>query len=179
MNISFGANYIKSVDIIHKQGSTSTFKKASFVEIDVNDKNDVEALNGIADDWGDKSYIMLLVKDVIDNTPKKAFLNSHIYAVTKQGKSFEKLNKDDILGAVVFTEGKKANEIDALQVQPDNLGSLSGDGYKRVGTSIITTLQEMYPKKPMKVTSSHDAIGFYEKCGFKSTGVNLKYVWNA
>lgn len=179
MNISFGANYIKSVDIIHKQGSTSTFKKASFVEIDVNDKNDVEALNGIADDWGDKSYIMLLVKDVIDNTPKKAFLNSHIYAVTKQGKSFEKLNKDDILGAVVFTEGKKANEIDALQVQPDNLGTLSGDGYKRVGTSIITTLQEMYPKKPMKVTSSHDAIGFYEKCGFKSTGVNLKYVWNA
>ena len=82
-------------------------------------------------------------------------------------------------GIVVFTEGKKANEIDALQVQPDNLGTLSGDGYKRVGTSIITTLQEMYPKKPMKVTSSHDAIGFYEKCGFKSTGVNLKYVWNA
>lgn len=179
MRISFGATYVKSVNVLKRENGNYSPKKVALVEIDVNDKNDVEALNGIADDWGDKSYIMLLVKDVIDNTPKKAFLNSHIYAVTKQGKSFEKLNKDDILGAVVFTEGKKANEIDALQVQPDNLGTLSGDGYKRVGTSIITTLQEMYPKKPMKVTSSHDAIGFYEKCGFKSTGVNLKYVWNA
>ena len=178
MKLSFGASYIKSVDVLKKQGAVCTPEKASFVELDINDAKDAKALDGIILDWGDESY-MQFARDIVEAEPTPGYLKHHIYAVTTQKDSFDELNKDKILGVVVFDEGKKANEIEALQVQPDNLGTSRNNGYKKVGTSIVGTLQGMYSTKPMKVTSAHDAVGFYQKCGFKPTNEHLRYVWNA
>ncbi|MBR2386516.1 hypothetical protein IKA92_04385 [bacterium] len=178
MKLSFGASYIKSVDVIKKQGKTFSPEKASFVELDVKDPKDAKALDGIISDWGDESY-MQFAWDIVEGKPSDDLVKHHIYAVTSQKDSFENLDKNKILGAVVFDEGKKVNEIEALQVQPDNLGTSANNGYKKVGTSIVGTLQGMFATKPMEVTSAHDAIGFYQKCGFEPKNQNLRYVWNA
>lgn len=180
MKLLFGARYINSIPVLKQTEDGCQKQNISFVEIDANDTNDINSLNKTSVKWGDDSYLMFaeaLLKEGIENGKR------HLYMATAQSDSFEKLDENKVLGAVVFDEEKDENHIELLQVEPSNLARKSKSAsWKKVGSSIVNNLQKMYSDKPMTVFSAYDAIGFYEKTGFTTkneNGTGLNYIWNA
>ncbi|MBQ3102445.1 GNAT family N-acetyltransferase [bacterium] len=180
MKISFGARYINSIPVLKKVGSDYKKQEISFVELDMEDARDMNSLNKTNDKWGEESYLSI-AKECMEQGAKDA--KRHLYMATEQADSFECLDEKKVLGAVVFDEGKRENHIELLQVEPNNLArNTKSAKWRRVGTSIVNNLQQMFSAKPMTVFSAGDAIGFYKKTGFvedndKKSG--LAYVWNA
>ncbi len=180
MEILFGARYINSIPVLKKAGNDYQKQNISFVELDMNDTNDINSLNKTNDKWGEESYLSV-AKECMEQT--LPCTKRHLYMATEQTDSFEKLDEKKVLGAIVFDEGKHENHIELLQVEPNNLAqNAKNANWRRVGTSIVHNLQKMFSDKPMTVFSAGDAIGFYEKTGFVQEDKNksgLAYVWNA
>lgn len=180
MKISFGARYINSIPVLKKDGIDYRKQNIAFVELDMFDKNDLNALTKTSDRWGDESYLSV-AKDSMEQGVKEG--KRHLYMATTQKNSFEKLDENKVLGAVVFDEGKSQNHIELLQVEPNNLAKAKKTAnWARVGSSIVKNLQTMFSNKPMTVFSAGDAKGFYEKTGFVQEAGNksgFAYIWNA
>jgi hypothetical protein len=180
MKISFGARYINSIPVLKKDGIDYQKQNIAFVELDMLDKNDLTSLVKTSDRWGDESYLSV-AKDSMEQGVEEG--KRHLYMATTQKDSFEKLDENKVLGAVVFDEGKSQNHIELLQVEPNNLAKTRKSAtWTRGGSSIVKNLQTMFSNKPMTVFSASDAKGFYEKTGFVQEEGNksgLAYVWNA
>lgn len=180
MNISFRARYINSIPVLRQVDGKCQKQNVSFVELDKNDKNDIDSLEKTDIKWGDESYLMF-ARGCLEEGVKDA--KRHLYMATSQADSFEKLDENKILGAVVFDEGKNENHIELLQVEPNNLARKGKSAtWKKVGTAIVNNLQTMFSNKPMTVFSAADAVGFYEKTGFienDNSKSGLAYIWNA
>ncbi len=180
MNISFRARYINSIPVLKQVDGACQKQNISFVELDKDDRNDINSLDRTNIKWGDESYLMF-AKECLEEGAQNA--KRHLYMATTQGDSFEKLDENQVLGAVVFDEGKDENHIELLQVEPNNLARKGKSAtWKKIGASIVNNLQTMFSDKPMSVFSAGDAIGFYKKTGFvenEATKSGLAYIWNA
>ena len=179
-SINFKANYIKPTYI---KDSQKNKQEASFVELDITDRNDMKALKKTTENWQDS------LVDFIYEDSKDAYLwklgGRHIFAVTKQKDNFGNLDYNKILGLAELSEAYKLNELEILQVNPEatySTGTLSKRKYSGVGTGILDTLKDLYPTKPMKVRSVSHAVSFYKKNGFEkfdSDPTSKVLIWNA
>lgn len=179
-SINFKANYIKPTYI---KDSQKNKQEASFVELDITDRNDMKVLKKTTENWQDS------LADFIYEDSKDTYLwklgGRHIFAVTKQKDNFGNLDYNKILGLAELSEAYKLNELEILQVNPEatySTGTLSKRKYSGVGTGILDTLKDLYPTKPMKVRSVSHAVSFYKKNGFEkfdSDPTSKVLIWNA
>lgn len=135
-----------------------------------------------------------------------AFLSSqvegtHVYAVTLQEDNFTKLESEKILGIVAMDARKHRNSIDTLQTRPDCISPDYGNQYfiffkkifcnlfnikskkpprpyGNIGSSIITTLQDMYNTRRMELIPLNPAKPFYRKHGFHMDSMTFEYIWD-
>ena len=212
--ISFQGNFIKKVNI-QKLTSKGKYKpvRANFIELD---HDDLSAIRQVSAEWHTakinamfsitKNFI--LPPDIMKKQMEKhmhltkgmnkadipAFLSSkikgtHIYAVTTQKHSFDKINPKKILGFAEFNAEERFNEIATLQTKPNCVSENYGNQtllllkrgickllgikekkpkqpYKNIGSSIVNTLKQMYNDKPMELIPADKARSFYRKYGF-------------
>ena len=180
-NISFGANFIKSVPIKKyipdKKLYTET--SANFVELSPFDKKDVLALKEIAYEFGDDSY----ANNIYFNAQfafKRNNINSEdmgVFALTEQNDKYEFLDARKVLGLAEVSKKEHFNaELEYLQVNPQFLNKLDKPEFKHIGTAILDCLKEFY--NSIKLNSSPNAKSFYIRNEFIETNPETRtYFW--
>lgn len=172
MAISFKGNYVCDTQV-KKNNKPYTL---SFVQIDTKNKSDITALSELDYMYQRKSYF----GDISDNASldyrcNMSFNDKKYYVLTSQKRNFEKLDSDMILGAVQVEPHENCNEINYLQVIPEQNYSNSNREYKNLGASIVGTILKLYPDKQLMLYSSNSAIDFYKKLGFKQDESETRY----
>lgn len=181
--INFTARYIRPANIKKLDGNSYKPHTASLVEMEDADR---PALEFIEDCWRTP-----ITKQIRRESRRIGAEGLHIYAVTSQADKFEKLNPDNVLGMMLFQEGKSLrpyNKIELLQVSPTEMSPNYGSTinkkwkkfistvfrfrdpeYKHIGKSLLDSVKAMHSDKPIRVFALQEAISFYEHNGFKIT----------
>ena len=172
--VSFTAKYICNTHIKeYKKNSPPQDKEVVIVELDKKSEGDKAAIFNIAKSWDipNKRNYSWCMYNSFKREKQKCKSKNHIYALTTQNKSFDKLDSKKILGLIQFSELPRGeNSIDWFQVRPKYNYVISKDNrkYTHVGKALLEFTQKKFSKKPIYVSSSEDAIEFYEKYGFVS-----------
>ena len=158
-DINFKARYLGEVTI--KKRGLFRYKpyKASLVEFDKKDANDLAALQTLIKNW--KGYIKYLLKSY---EPSERTIG-----LTVQKRNFEKINPKKMLGILQYYEQKKSILLARFQTAPN--AEYSENNYKRkykeTGSRLIERVLPPQNNKSVSLLSSDEAIPFYEKQGFK------------
>ena len=181
--INFKANYIKRVDIQKHDGQKYNPCKANLVLLN---REDIPALEEVADIWG--TNLCRGIKYAYEHK----LPNEKLYAVTLQNHSFENLYPNKVLGVAYFNEHSDSlsREIEYLHTRPDCISPAyqttlkkikklfqklmfrnkqfveKQPAYKHVGQSLVSSMKELYPDKPIILYPLSEAISFYKKNGF-------------
>lgn len=185
MSVSFTANLITHTSI-PKRASMVHYSKApvSLVELDPNDKNDINAIRGTEKAWFGHGgvYIEQFSRDFEKQLLDEDVTKGHFYAVTAQTDDLKNLKSDKILGVMQFNEtSDTVNEIKWLETNPKSQ-KLRGYGreYKNVGKLLVKHVLNTFNKKDIFVQSAYRAINFYKKLGAEQPAkdvVNQYYLY--
>lgn len=184
-SVSFGAIPINTVTIKKYNIKTKKFQsiKTSFIKLEHDNENDMEAIKSAANKWRNATYIRKIasasrwmgIQDLV---------NIEVYALTRQTKNFKKLNYGNLLGFAEmrsdYNNPKKAI-LNHLQVKPNamNLNQQKNKKYQRVGTSIIKSLQKQYNEIALFSVFDTKTERFYKRLGFiRDSIANNHFVWN-
>lgn len=164
--ITFRANLI-NYETIKKRTNRNQFYHypVSFVQLNPQNKNDLQALSKIDADWDWFSSYAHDIKLLLTSNDTK---DLNTYALTTQEKNFESLNPQKVLGLACV---KKINPeqivLEYLQVDPQNNYSKKNSKFKHIGIAIMNSLFKIYSGLEMILVSRLEAEPFYEKLGFK------------
>ena len=169
-NISFQANFIKPV-IIQKKDTKDNWHpfKVSMVELDKTSVEDRKVLYEISKSWGTYNYVSDIYNEVLDEfLSEKIDPTKHVFAITTQKADYDNLRRDDVMCIAKFNEGKKLNELEYIQVNPEH-GYVNYDSaYKKIGSTMLKFLStNIFILLPKMVILHHLLIYFY--CDFRGS----------
>ena len=170
--INFKANFLKTVYIPHTTNKGISEKEVSIVELDKNDKKDIDALTEIAWKWEDcaSGYAFEISNDARKYKPYPDVYKEHYLALTTQKSDYANLEPDKVLGLALFEEKDAVyDELAWLQANPMTNHECKKRKYNNIGKSLVDYIKTL-TYKPIVVSSDDKAIEFYEKQGFKHTG---------
>lgn len=178
-NITFGANFIQKMPIkkYSAKDKNYTLSYASLVELNPHDINDVKALDEIAFNFGNDSYVDNIALDI-----KRAYKRNNqtsepfsAIVLTKQTDNFEHLKAKDVIGTAEISKIKNGEiELVYLQANPQFVYSFEPRQIKNIGTSILDYLKQVNNK--IRLISSSSSINFYLKNKFKMVSVKRHLV---
>lgn len=174
-NINFTGNYITSLNVLKKNKYNEFVPhKVSLVEIDALNEKDIFALKEIERDW-DEPYTEIISDDaqmIFKNTEKNLF--HRFFVLTNQKDNFNNLLSDEVLAATEissFPAAKNVN-IDVLQVDPDNNYYSCYRNYKKIGSTFLDGIKNIFKGKEITVQSAPSALPFYLKNKFHRVSKN-------
>lgn len=178
--ISFTANFIQNTTIKRQDDKSKkpVKVKAAIVELDKNDKNDVQTIKKLSNDWTHHGgrYINGIYDRMVNNRQDCCVKERHYYAITTQKKDYDKLNPHHVLGVMLFyetTPDKELNEIKYLEVNPSTSRTLNKERkYHGVGSKLVDYVIETYKEKPIYAYSDIRSIKFYENNNFTNRNDN-------
>ena len=178
-NIAFKSIFISSPNIEKVTKNRVNNHKVSFVEIDVKNSKDIDALEYIAVNWEQgRSYAANIYNDAYfdykDSEIKKLPAYKY-YALTEQKNDFDTLIPEKVLGLVSVEKNfpnSRSNTIRYLQTNPIYKFSVENSKYKRIGTMLVDSLIKLFPKKNIVLTSDGESLRFYQKLRFENIDKN-------
>lgn len=179
--ISFGANFLRKMPVKVYSYNQKAYKpaEASLVELNPLDINDVNALEDTARNFGGETLANNVYIHANSAFQRGKAGNMRLFALTKQGNDFQKLNTADILGVAEISLSKTEQsgiELKNLQVRPQYAHASRRRYIKNIGASIVNYLKETYKKIELNSTSS--SIRLYEKLGFKrQNSIRNIFIW--
>ena len=170
---NFKARYIHKVTIHkfneqEKQGYIPV--DTSLVEINPNNKKDVDAVGKAIKNWGYEDEFGYCIYDDLNSIRDGCSQgrNNKVYAITLQSNHLRTMDGNKILGlGEVTKESKKIVNIDYLQVEPESTFLRGSKKYINTGRNLVHFFQEKFSKKIITVKSTYRAANFYEKMGFE------------
>jgi len=170
--INFTALPINKVNIKKYDKKTKNFINypANFVRLVANDRNDINAVNKCAQQWKNADFI-----DKIATAAHwigyRNGVEINVYALTTQKNNLKKLNPQYILGlAEIRTDNENPQNtiLYHLQVKPSaiNVHNKDNKSYKKVGTSIVKSLQKQFKNISLFSIKDTDVENFYKNLGF-------------
>ena len=179
--ISFRANCI-ATSTINKYNSQNEKESlpVSFVQLNLDDKNDKKALKSLAKTWIGNIYAHKISKDFQKQNDSKQKENPlYFYGLTLQQDGFEKIDPSQVLGITEISNFIEPDylklgfysyddvEINYIQTNPQCQYPCYKSGIKDIGKKMIACLREHFAKSNLWVIPSTDATKFYEKLGFE------------
>lgn len=180
-NITFGANFIQKMPIkkYSAKDKNYTLSYASLVELNPHDINDVKALDEIAFNFGNDSYVDNIALDIKRAYKRNNQTNEPFSAIvlTKQTDNFEHLKAKDVIGTAEISKIKNGEiELVYLQANPQFVYSFEPRQIKNIGTSILDYLKQVNNK--IRLISSSSSINFYLKNKFKMVSLDsCRMIW--
>lgn len=179
-SINFTANRIKSVKIPKKFYTRYIPSSVSLVEMDVLNKNDIDAIYQTTQKW-DSSFTVFTYDDMRKVSDKKQLIPYlHVYALTTQRSGFDKLKTKNILGVAEVVENyNDGNKVEVLQTKPLYIKSSENKKpkFKHIGKALISYVKEKFSDKPLYLNPARSAVQFYEKQGFKNMPEKNNVFW--
>lgn len=174
--INFGAKFKNPVEILRKD-SNGFFKphRASFVEIEPQNWDDIKALAKIDHYWAENDqYACNIYTDAL-SLHHNYDPNFKFFAITEQNDKFEKLNDEKILGLAEIKQQKPRDfHISYIQVDSRNVYSLEPN-FKKVGTRILDSIKAFADRITLN-PDSHGTEKFYAQNDFHPFD-NLRGIW--
>lgn len=169
---SFGARYIKDVNILKYNEIKNKYEKApvSFIEIERGDK---DVLTNLNKKWAEAIFMGDIYDDFVTYCKRK------FYAVTAQRSDFKNLKSSEILTIGEINEGLCGdNYLEFLQASPKTTHNPYFE-YKKCGSGFLDGLKSIYSSISLKTVSLEKVRSFYENNGFKAEDFFRKnYHWS-
>ena len=105
--INFKANFLKTAYIGKTTNNKSScHSEVSIVELDTNNKNDVEALAKTACEWNKvaSGYAFEIYNEALKFKLYPDVVKEHYLALTLQNENYKNLDSNKIFGLALFTE---------------------------------------------------------------------------
>lgn len=170
--ITFKANLISTTTVKRIIDNKQNLKdvEVNFVQLNPLSAEDVSALRETCSDWGDTAYFANRINTNFQNYRfDKNSNNMQFFAITEQSQNFDSLNPKKILGLAQTSKLKSdAIFLDELQVSPEHNHNASNALFKKIGTSIVNSINKLWGDKDIFVcpaTLSSEI--FYIKAGFR------------
>ena len=166
---NFRAKFIKNTTISKQIENTKSYKDeiVSCIQIDPQNKFDIDALENIAKYWADGHFVTNIYHVACAmRDDSKYYKYNQIFAVTKQKDNFENLNSDRILGLVhVSPLNENSLFIEHIEADPEIISKTNRE-YKGIGTAILNYLKTITNKITCFPSSSKTVKKFYFKNDF-------------
>lgn len=170
--ISFGARYVDNAvaqKVFHNNKKESC--RVSFVELNPNNLDDMEAVAITSENWGLPEYMEMICNQmqlVAKNHPAVSKKNK-FYAITSQDACFSALQPSKVLAVCNVREDDEVR-LSYLQVKPSYAGPFRQPfEYNHLGTSMLSSLKKLYHDKTLKLFSAPSAKPFYLANGFEQS----------
>ena len=176
-NVSFGARYVKSAEILKKEQDKLTKYRLAMVELNPYDENDVNVANNLSIEWGGYGGI----PHAYANNMKNIFLklseqnSSRFYALTQQKENFENLDSELILSiAETSNFDDKIGSLELLETYFAESYTSKTAKFKHIGHAMLDNIKFLLRGKDIVAEVAENAEKFYEKEGFEkiSGGIN-------
>lgn len=183
-SINFKAQPLNNIKVqkFCKKSKSFVPINTTFVKIDAKNKYDLAAVEAAAEKWKDAKYM----KKIATASHWMNAIPIEIYALTTQEKNFNKLDYKRILGFAEMRPDNNDERFTALyylQVKPQAMDIFTPQTektYKKVGSSILTSLKKVY--KNISLFSEDNTIikMFYKKNGFiNDANYNSRFLWSS
>ncbi len=147
-NIYFQANQLSfKPQVVKRDETTGEYKteKASMVEIDLKNPNDIKVMKELGEKW-DNDYLMENMADNAENIANREDQadNHRFFAVTSQKDNFENLNSDKVLSfCEVHDETYNKAKVEYIQSNAEST-TMYNPKYKRCGSAMLDGLKHYY-----------------------------------
>lgn len=171
-SINFTANLMKHTQIL-KRDENGCFSpvKASVVELDKNDEQDLKSLHDTTVLWNYQGakYSSNIYHEAVKGYEYDDVEGEHYLALTTQNENHDKLDPDKVLGLMLFSNERfDTDEITWFQVRPNTNTKQSWNReYKGVGKAMIDYIKQVNFFKPIHAMSVPESVEFYKKQGFE------------
>lgn len=141
--------------------------EASFVELNPNVEEDLEALRRTANSWKTAEYAKSIYISAF-SLKRGYFCNDILkfYALTEQVKNYENMRPNKILGVMEVVNDSDCAAVNYIQVKPPKNDIKQ---YKHVGKTMLSSVRHQFENYPIVLNAVESAVGFYKKIGFKLT----------
>ena len=174
MEVNFKANFINKTSIQKYNSATGSFlpHAVSFVELSNKNLTDRWVLKKTSRLWKN-SYAYDMYKNQRKNKDLRFF------AITEQDTNFEVLEAKKILGlSQVMNIDVGVYNVDYLQTNPQYTVNMTNRKYKKIGTTMLDNLKNVFHYNTLKLTSLYDVIDFYLNNNFRFENFYLSdLVW--
>ena len=182
-SINFKAQPLNKINIQMYEKKSKSFIPCTvtFVRLDASNKTDMEAIEKSAKTWKNSRYI----QRIATAAHWMNIVPIEVYALTRQQKNFSKLNHNKILGfAEMRTDDndKRFKSLYYLQVREEarNINNPKNKTYKKVGSSILTSLKNIYKNISLFSDGGTALEQFYTKNNFiKDAACPKRFLWSS
>jgi hypothetical protein len=181
---SFSGSFVKKVPILKYSESAKMYfpYEADFVKLEQKCAEDVKLAEKIC--FNDKfrsfgEYLFAMWLNKKWNYP--SVKSNSLYGVILPQEDNSNPIIDNVLGVTEFVENHDNQEnkimfmITNQDYQKEHRSDISK--YKQIGKSMSDALKELYPQKPISVFAEWDAIGFWQKQGYRNI-TERKLIYN-
>lgn len=178
-NITFGAKFIKPVEVLKLTGDRKTYAPAnlSLIEILPDNPQDINTLTKLAHYWGDDSFVNNIEFDAKYISRHGNSNNAKFYALTMQKQKFDELCYQDITIAAEVSEKETGNiKLNYIQKDPEFIYSYRPPLFKKVGSALLDCIKEFSKGKTITLRSTPSAVWFYKDNGFEECGTRI-FCW--
>lgn len=159
-------NYRPTVRKLTSQSNNYENATVSMVEIDLDNKKDLSALEDISRTWESAMLMNNIYSEAYEVSQNDELKeNYRFYVLTNQKSDFENLKPEEILTVcAIETENEDNAFIEYLQVKKDFKES---EQYKMLGTAMVEGLKNYYSRINLYSVPSESVMDFYERNNFK------------
>lgn len=180
-NISFGAKFIKPVDVLKYSGNAKGYVpgKVSLIELLPDNAKDVKALHELCEFWGNDTFVNNILHSVNSVRRYGNDKNTRVFALTTQRSDFENVRHEDVaIAAEIFDIDEKIVKLNHLQKDPYLIYSYTPKPLNLVGHAMLNYLKELSQGKTITLKSTPSATWFYKRNGFKECKDNPRcFIW--
>ena len=182
-SINFKAKPVNTINVYKRKEKENVFEplKTTFVKIEPDNLRDMRAINYAAKKWEDAKYM----QRIATNSHWNNSVPMEFYALTTQTGNFNHLNYEQILGFAEMRPDANLKDFTSLyylQVKPEaiNIFNSPNNTYKRVGSSMITSLKKLYKNIALFSEDSPYLFKFYKTNKFiKDYDHRTRFLWSS
>lgn len=178
---NFSAVYLNTRKISKLDENTNEYYSipASFLQIDPQNNNDIEALYNVAKYWQNSKYSTNIYHSACEiRNHNELYSKNKIFILTSQLKDFDKLDDTKILGFVQIREIKPKYFFgEHIEVDPSIVNTMTPK-YKGVGSAIDQSLKKLCNKMSIFPRNLRSVRNFVKRNGYieDPTNSNL-FIW--
>jgi len=179
--LSFQAHpmkYCPTVMKLNNEDKSYRQEQVSMVEIDLDNKKDIEALSNLSENWTNANLITSIYSEAKEMSEEEEYrLDYRFYAITSQNDNFENLDPEKIISVceIETSEDDDSAFIEYIQSHPDSAHKIYPE-YKRGASAMLDGLKYYYNDIRLYAIPTKDVLNFYKRNDFYPSSRNRHYL---
>ena len=182
--LSFQAHPMKyrpTVMKINNEDKSYGKEQARMVEIDLDNKKDIETLSNLSENWTNANLVTSIYSEAKEMSENEEYkLDYRFFVITSQKDNFENLDPEKIISVCEIEETEDDNSafIEYIQSHPDSTHKIYPE-YKRGASAMLDGLKYYYNDIKLYAIPTKDVLKFYARNDFRASTTQKHLLqWN-